>query len=382
VDTTPPTVTIDSGPPDPSGSTEASISFSGTDGSGSGIAGYACQLDGGTWEACSSPVSYTGLGDGEHTVTVRATDNVSNTSTPASHTWTVDTTPPTVTIDSGPPDPSGSTEASISFSGTDGSGSGIADYACQLDGGTWEACSSPVSYTGLGDGEHTVTVRATDNVSNTSTPASHTWTVDTTPPAEVSSIYLPLVIRSGASLQPAEGPPDLVGTITLAPDQRSFAAGEPVSISVEVTNQGDAATENGFWVELYINPAEEPTVNQPWDSLCGLWPCHGIVWGVSEPLQPGESVTLTSTAGSYAAEQTIWPGWFAAGTSDLYLLVDSWNCDANGEQCVTGGAVDEGDETNNLTHLNGLTVTGGNPSQTTIQTEALPIRPSQPGKGE
>jgi hypothetical protein len=101
VDTTPPTVTIDSGPPDPSGSTEASISFSGTDGTGSGIAGYACQLDGGAWEACSSPVSYTGLGDGEHTVTVRATDNVGNTSTPASHTWTVDTTPPTAPTVSG-----------------------------------------------------------------------------------------------------------------------------------------------------------------------------------------------------------------------------------------------------------------------------------------
>jgi hypothetical protein len=379
VDSTLPAVSIDSAPPDLTSSTEATVSFSASD--SDGIASLECQFNEGAWEACSSPVSYTGLSDGEHTVTVRATDNVGNSSS-ASHTWTVDTTPPTVTIDSAPADPSGSTEATVSFSGDDGTGSGIAGYECQLDGGTWEACSSPVSYTGLSDGEHTVTVRATDNAGNSSPPASHTWTVDTTAPAEVSSVYLPLVIQSGTSLQPAEGTPDLVGTITLAPDQRSFAAGEPVNITVEVTNQGEAATDSGFWVDLYINPTQMPTINQPWDRLCGLYPCYGIVWGVSEPLQPGESVTLTSTAGSYAAEHTIWPGWFAAGTSDLYLLVDSWNCDETGAQCAVAGVLPEGDETNNLTYLNGLTVTGDNPPQTTTHVVELPVRPPQPGKGE
>jgi hypothetical protein len=32
----------------------------------------------------------------------------------------------------------------------------------------------------------------------------------------------------------------------------------------------------------------------------------------------------------------------------VYVVVDSWNCDANGEQCVAGGAIDESDEANNL----------------------------------
>jgi hypothetical protein len=176
IDNTLPTVSITTAPSNPSGSTEASISFTATD--SDGIASLECQLDGGAFEPCSSPVSYTGLGDGKHTVTVQATDNVGNTGS-ASHTWTIDTTLPTVSITAAPDDPSGSTEASISFTASDSDG--IASLECQLDGGAWEPCSSPVSYTGLSDGEHTVTVRATDNVGNTGS-ASHTWTIDSTLP--------------------------------------------------------------------------------------------------------------------------------------------------------------------------------------------------------
>jgi hypothetical protein len=356
VDTTLPAISITAAPDDPSGSTEASISFTATD--SSGIASLECQLDGGVWEPCSSPVSYTGLSDGEHTVTVRATDNVGNTAS-ASHTWTIDTALPVVSITAAPDDPTGSTDASISFTATDSDG--IASLECQLDSGAWEPCSSPVSYTSLSDGAHTVTVRATDNVGN-SASASHTWTIDSIPPAAAAPrLYLPLVMRSGTS-QPAEGSPDLVGTITLSPDQRSFAAGEPVSITVEVTNQGDAATESGFWIDLYVNPTATPTVNQSWLDLCGLTPCRGIVWSVSEVVEPGETITLTASEASYAADYTRWPGWLERGMTDLYVLVDSWNCESETGACAPTGAVEEANEANNLTHLGGLTVTGTNPA--------------------
>lgn len=250
---------------------------------------------------------------------------------------------------------------------------------------TWElgdgssATGAAVTHTYAAAGEYVATVTAVNQVSQASAATTVMVTVGEVT-SEPPTVYLPMIVRSEPAPQPAQTYPDLVGTISLSPDQRSFAAGEPVSIKVEVTNQGDAATEDGFWIELYINPAGQPAVNQPWDALCGLWPCHGIVWGVRDPLQPGESITLTSEAGSYTDLVTIWPGWFAAGTSDVYLLVDSWNCDANGEQCVAAGAIAERNETNNLTHLGGLTVTGENPPLTTTQAEALPLRPPQPGE--
>ena len=52
--------------------------------------------------------------------------------------------------------------------------------------------------------------------------------------------------------------PDLLDRISISPNKRSFTAGEPVVISVTVTNQGDAAAAP-FWVDLFINPSAPPT---------------------------------------------------------------------------------------------------------------------------
>ncbi len=57
-----------------------------------------------------------------------------------------------------------------------------ADAECSLDGGAWAPCTSPVSRTGLGDGTHSVSVRATDAAGNTSAVDSTSWTVDTVAP--------------------------------------------------------------------------------------------------------------------------------------------------------------------------------------------------------
>jgi hypothetical protein len=157
-------------------------------------------------------------------------------------------------------------------------------------------------------------------------------------------IFLPLI--------PVNPMPDLVGSLFLTPDTTSFNAGDAVQVTAVITNQGTASTSSGFWVDLYINPAAAPTVNQPWYSNCGLVPCRGIAWYVSVSLAPGESITLTSTPGSFSAPHTDWPGSFVAGTTDLYLLVDSWN------PPIASGAVTELSEANNQAALHGLVVTG------------------------
>lgn len=158
-----------------------------------------------------------------------------------------------------------------------------------------------------------------------------------------STIFMPLLSRPGK--------PDLVGSFTVSPNGPNYQVGDPVLITVVVKNQG-SNWASGFWVDFFINPSQRPAPSgQTWNKLCTLSPCYGIAWFVEQPLHPGESVTLTSTPGSYSIPYTYWPGSFAAGTSDLYLLVDSWNPN------TSTGAIPESDESNNLAELHGLVVT-------------------------
>ncbi|NJP06213.1 MAG: hypothetical protein HC837_11615 [Chloroflexaceae bacterium] len=143
-------------------------------------------------------------------------------------------------------------------------------------------------------------------------------------------------------------------------------------ITVVVTNQGNEPTTAGFWVDLYLNPSGTPSIGQRWEDLCGLFPCHGIAWGVTELLDPGESVTLQSVASDYDDIQTVWPGWLVNGTTDAWVQVDSWDPDSS------TGNIAESDETNNLTQLSGLTVTGDNPPSLASEGREVPDRPAQP----
>jgi hypothetical protein len=171
-----PDTTIDTNPPDPSNSANASFAFSASEAGST----FECRLNAGTWEACASPKDYTGLADGSHTFDVRATNTKGNTDpTPATYTWLIDTLPPETTIDSNPPDPSSSADAAFTFS-ADETGS---TFECQIDSGGWAACTSPENYTGLADGGHMFEVRATDSTGNVdATPATFSWTIDTVGP--------------------------------------------------------------------------------------------------------------------------------------------------------------------------------------------------------
>src|SRR4029450_4990452 len=121
------------------------------------------------------------------------------------------------------------------------------------------------------------------------------------------------------------------------------------SFSATTPTPGSAAPSQ-FWVDFYINPSTPPTdTNQRWDKRCGLTPGYGIAWDGTQKVEPGQSITLTSTPDSYLAANTRWRGQFAQGTSDLYVYVDSWN------PTVATGAVDELNETKNRAEYHGQT---------------------------
>ena len=173
--TPPPAPAITSAPANPSNTSSASFAFSNSEDD----VQFLCQLDGGGFGACVSPQAYSSLGQGAHTFDVKAEDAAGNESDTSSYTWTIDTeAPPTPAIESGPPDPSGSSSAEFRFSDTEAA----ATDECQLDGGGFSPCSSPQPYTDLSDGSHTFEVRALDGAGNRSDPAAYTWTIDTVNP--------------------------------------------------------------------------------------------------------------------------------------------------------------------------------------------------------
>ena len=132
---------------------------------------YQCQLDGGGFSDCTSPMSYSGLDDGNHTFEVRfvPTGEDPDDQTPATWNWKVDTTPPEALITQAPSGTVTDTDATIVFTSSEPDG---ATYQCSLDGAPFTDCSSPDVLTGLDDGTHTFSVKATDAAGNTQDDAT------------------------------------------------------------------------------------------------------------------------------------------------------------------------------------------------------------------
>ncbi|MCZ8292037.1 MAG: DUF4347 domain-containing protein [Hylemonella sp.] len=129
----------------------------------------------------------TGLTGGTYKVyTVDAAGNLSSASTNSVTVTAVDATAPDTSITSTPATSSNSTSATFNWSGTDNVA--VTGYDYRLDGGSWTATAgTTVTLSSLTQGSHTFEVRAKDAQANVdATPASYTWTVDTTAPAAPS----------------------------------------------------------------------------------------------------------------------------------------------------------------------------------------------------
>jgi hypothetical protein len=186
-----PDTTITSGPSGTVSSTTASFAFS----SNESNATFECKLDDGAFESCTSPKEYNGLSDGSHTFYVKATDAAGNTdASPASRTWTVDTTTtdttaPDTSMSSGPNGPTNDSTPTFAFSGSDDTtASGDLLYSHKIDGEEWSSYSPDTIATRsdqlvLSDGAHTFYVKAKDEAANEdSSPAEHSFNVDTAVP--------------------------------------------------------------------------------------------------------------------------------------------------------------------------------------------------------
>lgn len=155
-------------------SADVKVPFDGGEPGGS----YDCRLDDGDWEACTSPVGYSDLADGPHTVRVRQTDAAGNAGAVAARSFVVDTVAPGAPVlTSVPADRIATPATTVAFVGEEGT-----TLECRLDGAAWEACTSPLALRELADGGHTVDVRQTDEAGNVSDASRASFAVDTTPP--------------------------------------------------------------------------------------------------------------------------------------------------------------------------------------------------------
>ncbi len=151
-----------------------------------------------------------------------------------------DTTPPDTTITSNPPDPTSSTDATFEFTGSDDvTAAASLTFECKLDASAFTSCTSPKTYSAQAEGSHTFQVRAIDAASNVDpSPASFTWTVDTTAPPSVivSSISDP-DIEKGTTIQV-----DILGSGFVSESSVTFENGCGPSPSASIDSVSDDGT--------------------------------------------------------------------------------------------------------------------------------------------
>jgi len=180
VDTVAPDTTIATKPTDPSNTPTGAFTFT----SNETPVTFECKLDTGAWAACTASYTTPTLTDGAHTLSVRATDAAGNVdASPATYTWGISTTSPVTTIATFPPNPSKTPTGDFTFTNT----LSPVTYECKLDTSAWTACDAAYTTPTLADGPHTLSVRASETITDAGVvvedPAvTYTWTIDTVAP--------------------------------------------------------------------------------------------------------------------------------------------------------------------------------------------------------
>lgn len=265
------------------------VTLSGTAGATTATVTEIAPNDGTTYNVAVSGMTTDGtviatIGAG---VAVDITKNPNGASTSTDNTITYNTGLPDTTIDSNPPNPSNSANADFTFSSPDVD---VVGFECQLDGGGFAACTTPLSYTSLSAGSHTFDVRAVDAANNVDpTPASYTWTID---------LGFPTVAGS----TPANN-----ATITPGPIQIT------VTFSEDVKHDGSAGAANTLANYLLV----EEGVNHAFDTVsCKAGPI------ADDTLMAIDTVTYNNNGGGgpYVATLNVNGGVrLPAGTYQLYV---------------------------------------------------------------
>jgi hypothetical protein len=272
-------------------------------------------------------------------VTVSPTDEFGNTFDV--QTYDFSSTAPNTVIDAAPALQSNSPNAAFMFHST----ATPATFACRIDGAASTACTSPASYSGLVDGTHTFSVAATVNGVTDPTPATYTWTVDTSPPSTPAPTATPAsptsvnvtwpaasdnvgvsaydVTRNGAALTTVAGTTTSFTDNTAAPNtnytyavrardaagnQSAFGAAAPVTTPPPPTPVFADGFESGnasAWTSAVGLTVETSTVHS------GTWAAEG-----------------NTTNGATYAKKTL-PGTYTDAYARVYFDIKSFTDQVN-----------------------------------------------------
>ena len=168
------------------------LSSDSADAGGSGVAAVAFERSpagagtwtttAASWNTMSGPDA---VADGTYDLRVRTADNAGNVFTSPAITVLVDHTAPTTSASLAPGTPSNA-PVTVSFSASDGAGSGVSAVSYRVDGGGPQLGSAVIVLAPgdhSNDGSHLVEFFATDEVGNVETLKSVTVVIDTTAPS-------------------------------------------------------------------------------------------------------------------------------------------------------------------------------------------------------
>ncbi|WP_285319311.1 Ig-like domain-containing protein [Pseudarthrobacter sp. lyk4-40-TYG-27] len=268
-DSTAPVATVSGISPTPNAAgwnttSPVSVTVTADDGAaGSGVASISYVLDGGAQQTVSGAVAVVPVsGDGTHTLTYFATDNVGNAGSAQSQTVRIDTQAPAAPAFTPPAYVNAGNVGAVPLTGTAEAGSKVTLVASDAGtghsvtatvtasgAGTW---SASLDLTSLNQGTVTYSATATDAAGNTSPARTATATKDTVAPAAAQFSSVPQYVNSaGVGSVPISGTAETGAVVTVS----AMSPGSAAAVTGTAT-----ATASGWAVNLNLTSLRDGTV--------------------------------------------------------------------------------------------------------------------------
>lgn len=297
--------------------------YSGTSVGGTLVQTRTATVSSGTWSVAASPA----LPDGTYTARAQQSNNAGDTGYSGANTFTVDTTPPAVTVTSPAAGPSSNTTpafagaagtaagdlpgiTAVVYAGTGTGGAVVQTLHATATGGSWSTTASSA----LAPGSYTVQAQQSDAAGNVGTSSPRTFTVTDTPPT-ASFTFTPAAPLSGQAVAfdgGASSDPD--GSIvawswdfgdgssaaTTRQTTHTYAAAGAYTVSLTVTD--DAGGSGSAWQTVNVSAPAPPA---PTPGAPGAGAPTQVVPAPLAPLAPIAPVTPAAPHATGAAAPLI-----------------------------------------------------------------------------